>query len=71
LLTAPPAPAHLVAQALAAARGHDYEGVAPLHGGVDDLQLGRPEGAVPPVLLQQRQQAFVVGLGVAVGGMTG
>jgi hypothetical protein len=51
--------AHLVAQALAAAGGHDDEVVAPLDRGADDVHLGLPELAVPPVPLQQRQQARV------------
>ena len=43
---------HLEGERLAAAGGHEREGVAAGADGADDLLLQRPEGVVAPVLLQ-------------------
>ena len=42
---------HLEGERLAAAGGHEREGVAAGANGVDDLFLKRPEGVVAPILL--------------------
>ena len=44
-------PRHLVAQALAAAGGHDAEGIPAGKLGIDELLLAGPEGGVAEVLL--------------------